>query len=206
MASNAISIQSDAGVDAALGGEAMSGFEELYLKHFRRVYSICLRMMANVAEAEDLTQEIFIQLHRKLDSFRGEAAFTTWLHRLTVNQVLMYFRRRSARRMQPTEAGEMRDAVDPVTASPKTIPIIDRIALEEAIGWLAPGYRAVFMLCDIEGYNHEEAARLLGCSIGTTKSQLHKARMRLRQLLMSGYSGGVISTRMAPDRADSKAE
>ena len=92
MASNAISFQSASGVDAALGGEAMSGFEELYLKHCRRVYSICLRMMANVAEAEDLTHEVFLQLHRKLGSFRGEAAFTTWLHRLTVNQVLMYFR------------------------------------------------------------------------------------------------------------------
>src|SRR6185503_14026971 len=113
MASNAISIQFDAGVDAALRGEGMSGFEDLYLKYRRRVYSICLRMMANVAEAEDLTQEIFIHLHRKLGSFRAEAAFTTWLHRLTVNQVLMYFRRRSARRMQPPDDGEMPDVADP---------------------------------------------------------------------------------------------
>jgi DNA-directed RNA polymerase specialized sigma24 family protein len=105
MASSAISIKSDAGVDAALGGDAMSGFEELYLKHCRRVYSICLRMMGNVAEAEDLTHEVFIRVHRKLGSFRGEAAFTTWLHPLTVNQVPMYFRRRSARRMQTTDAG-----------------------------------------------------------------------------------------------------
>jgi RNA polymerase sigma-70 factor, ECF subfamily len=185
MASNAISIQFDAGVDAALRGEGMSGFEDLYLKYRRRVYSICLRMMANVAEAEDLTQEIFIHLHRKLGSFRAEAAFTTWLHRLTVNQVLMYFRRRSARRMQPPDDGEMPDVADPATLSPKVIPIIDRLALEQAIGRLAPGYRAVFVLCDIEGHNHEEAAKLLGCSIGTSKSQLHKARMRLRQLLGS---------------------
>lgn len=185
MASNAISIQSDAGVDAALRGEAMSGFEELYLKHCRRVYSICLRMITNVAEAEDLTQEIFIQLHRKLGSFRGEAAFTTWLHRLTVNQVLMYFRRRSAQRRQLPDAGEIPDVADPATVSTRAIPIIDRIALDQAIGRLAPGYRAVFVLCDIEGHNHEEAARLLGCSIGTTKSQLHKARMRLRKFLVS---------------------
>jgi RNA polymerase sigma-70 factor (ECF subfamily) len=185
MASNAISIQFDAGVDAALRGEGMSGFEDLYLKYRRRVYSICLRMMANVAEAEDLTQEIFIHLHRKLGSFRAEAAFTTWLHRLTVNQVLMYFRRRSARRMQPPDDGEMPDVADPATLSPKVNSIIDRLALEQAIGRLAPGYRAVFVLCDIEGHNHEEAAKLLGCSIGTSKSQLHKARMRLRQLLVS---------------------
>ena len=185
MASNAISIQFDAGVDAALRGEGMSGFEDLYLKYRRRVYSICLRMMANVAEAEDLTQEIFIHLHRKLGSFRAEAAFTTWLHRLTVNQVLMYFRRRSARRMQPPDDGEMPDVADPATLSPKVNSIIDRLALEQAIGRLAPGYRAVFVLCDIEGHNHEEAAKLLGCSIGTSKSQLHKARMRLRQLLAS---------------------
>lgn len=192
MASNAISIQSDAAVAAALGGEAMSGFEDLYVEHRRRVYSICLRMMANVAEAEDLTQEIFIQLHRRLGSFRGEAAFTTWLHRLTVNQVLMYFRRRSARRRKLADAGEIRDVVDLATLSSKAVPIIDRIALREAIGRLAPGYRAVFVLCDIEGFNHEEVAKLLGCSIGTSKSQLHRARMRLRQLLVSGHSGKAI--------------
>jgi RNA polymerase sigma-70 factor (ECF subfamily) len=185
MASNAISIQFDAGVDAALRGEGMSGFEDLYLKYRRRVYAICLRMMANVAEAEDLTQEIFIHLHRKLGSFRAEAAFTTWLHRLTVNQVLMYFSRRSARRMQPPDDGEMPDVADPATLGPKVISIIDRLALEQAIGRLAPGYRAVLVLCDIEGHNHEEAAKLLGCSIGTSKSQLHRARMRLRQLLGS---------------------
>jgi RNA polymerase sigma-70 factor (ECF subfamily) len=188
MASTAISIQSEAGVGAALGGEGMSGFEELYLKHCRRVYSICLRMLANVAEAEDLTQEIFIQLHHKLGSFRGEAAFITWLHRLTVNQVLMYFRRRSTQRRQPTDTVEICEVVDSATLSPQVVPIIDRIALDEAIGQLASGYRAVFVVCDIEGYNHEEAAKLLGCSVGTTKSQLHKARMRLRQLLMSGPS------------------
>lgn len=185
MASNVISIRADAGVEAALGGEAMSGFENLYLKHRRRVYAICLRMLANVSEAEDLTQEIFIQLHRKLASFRGDSAFTTWLHRLTVNQVLMYFRRRSAQRRQPADYGEMVDAADLTTQCSKVFPIIDRIALEEAIGQLAPGYRAVFGLCDIEGYNHEEAAKLLGCSVGTTKSQLHKARVRLRKLLIS---------------------
>jgi RNA polymerase sigma-70 factor (ECF subfamily) len=184
MASNAISIQSDAGLNAALAGDAMSGFEDLYRKHYRRVYSICLRMTGNVAEAEDLTQEVFIQLHRKIGSFRGEAAFTTWLHRLTVNQVLMHFRKRSVRSELTTDDGEMPDSIDPETINPEAMPIIDRIGLESAISQLPNGYRTVFVLHDVEGYEHEEIARLLGCSAGTSKSQLHKARLKLRRLLL----------------------
>jgi RNA polymerase sigma-70 factor (ECF subfamily) len=183
MASNAISIEGDATLRAALDGEEMSGFEELYRKHYRRVYSICLRMTGNLAEAEDLTQEVFIQLYRKLDSFRGEAAFTTWLHRLTVNQVLMHFRKRSVRSEQITEDGEIPDSVDPDTVNPEAMPIVDRIALENAIAELPPGYRTVFVLHDVEGYEHEEIAKLLDCSAGTSKSQLHKARLKLRRLL-----------------------
>ncbi len=180
MASNSIPIQFDAGVNAALAGDAMSGFEYLYRKHCRRVYSICFRMMGNVAEAEDLTQEVFIHLHRKLGSFRGEATFTTWLHRLTVNQVLMHFRR-LARTIRGS--GDAENVVDPRLLDPKAIPNIDRIALEDAIAQLPPGFRAVFVLYDVEGYGHEEIAKLLNCSTGTSKSQLHRARMRLRQLL-----------------------
>ena len=183
MATNAISVKSDAGVNAALSGEQMSGFEELYRKHYRRVYSICLRMTGNVAEAEDLTQEVFIQLHRKIGSFRGEAAFTTWLHRLTVNQVLMHFRKRSVKSELTTNDGEMPDSVDPDTINPEAMPIVDRIGLETAIAQLPRGYRTVFVLHDVEGYEHEEIAHTLGVSIGTSKSQLHKARMRLRELL-----------------------
>jgi len=183
MATNAISMQSDAGVTQALAGEQMSGFDELYSKHYRRVYSICLRMTGNVAEAEDLTQEVFIQLHRKLGSFRGESAFTTWLHRLTVNQVLMHFRKRSVRSELTTDDGEMPDSVDPMTINPEAMPIVDRIGLESAIAQLPRGYRTVFVLHDVEGYEHEEIARILGCSAGTSKSQLHKARMKLRRLL-----------------------
>ena len=184
MATNAISIQSDAGLNAALAGDAMSGFEDLYRKHYRRVYSICLRMTGNVAEAEDLTQEVFIQLHRKIGSFRGEAAFTTWLHRLTVNQVLMHFRKRSVRSELTTDDGEMPDSIDPETINPEAMPIVDRIGLESAISQLPNGYRTVFVLHDVEGYEHEEIARLLGCSAGTSKSQLHKARLKLRRLLL----------------------
>ena len=184
MATNAISIKSDAGLNTALAGEAMSGFEDLYRKHYRRVYSICLRMTGNVAEAEDLTQEVFIQLHRKIGSFRGEAAFTTWLHRLTVNQVLMHFRKRSVRSELTTDDGEMPDSIDPETINPEAMPIVDRIGLESAISQLPNGYRTVFVLHDVEGYEHEEIARLLGCSAGTSKSQLHKARLKLRRLLL----------------------
>lgn len=184
MATNAISIQSDAGLSAALAGDRMSGFEDLYRKHYRRVYSICLRMTGNMAEAEDLTQEVFIQLHRKIGSFRGEAAFTTWLHRLTVNQVLMHFRKRSVRSELTTDDGEMPDSIDPDTINPEAMPIVDRIGLESAIAQLPNGYRTVFVLHDVEGYEHEEIAKLLGCSAGTSKSQLHKARLKLRRLLL----------------------
>src|SRR6185503_4499152 len=183
MATNAISVKSDAGLNAALAGDRMSGFEDLYKRFYRRVYSVCLRMTGNVAEAEDLTQEVFIQLHRKLGSFRGEAAFTTWLHRLTVNQVLMHFRKRSVKSELTTDDGEMPDSVDPDTINPEAMPIVDRIGLENAIGQLPTGYRTVFVLHDVEGYEHEEIARILGCSAGTSKSQLHKARMKLRRLL-----------------------
>jgi RNA polymerase sigma-70 factor, ECF subfamily len=161
----------------------MAAFEELYARHSRRVYSLCLRMTANTAEAEDLAQEVFIQLYRKAGSFRGESAFTTWLHRLTVNQVLMHFRRRGVRVEQVTEDGESPQQVVAGTENPSQMPVVDRIALDKAIGQLPPGYRAVFVLHDVEGHEHEEVARLLGCSVGTSKSQLHKARMKLRTLL-----------------------
>jgi RNA polymerase sigma-70 factor (ECF subfamily) len=175
-----------------------SAFEELYSRHSRRVYSLCLRMTANTAEAEDLAQEVFIQLHRKAGSFRGESAFTTWLHRLTVNQVLMHFRRRGVKMEQTTEDGESPVQVVPGTHNPSQMPVVDRIALDKAISQLPPGYRAVFVLHDVEGHEHEEVARLLGCSVGTSKSQLHKARMKLRQLLTTGKRSRRRLVRRAP--------
>ncbi|HYE14763.1 MAG TPA: RNA polymerase sigma factor [Pyrinomonadaceae bacterium] len=173
---------------AAAAGDSKA-FEELYARHSRRVYSLCLRMMANTAEAEDLTQEVFIQLHRKIGSFRGESAFTTWLHRMTVNQVLMHFRKRGVRMEQTTDDGETPVQVVSGTENPNHMPVVDRIALDKAIGKLPPGYRSVFVLHDVEGHEHEEISRILGCSVGTSKSQLHKARMKLRQLLTTGKSG-----------------
>jgi RNA polymerase sigma-70 factor (ECF subfamily) len=166
----------------AAGGD-MPAFEELYERHHRRVYSLCLRMTGNQAEAEDLAQEAFIQLYRKIGSFRGESAFTTWLHRLTVNQVLMHFRKRGVRFEQTTDDGDIPVQVVTGTENPNHMPVVDRIALDRAISQLPPGYRSVFVLHDVEGHEHEEIARLLGCSVGTSKSQLHKARMKLRGLL-----------------------
>lgn len=166
----------------------MTAFERLYERHHRRVYSLCLRMTANAAEAEDLSQEVFIQLHRKVGSFRGESQFTTWLHRLTVNQVLMHFRKRGVRLEQTTDDGETPAQVVVGTEDASRMPVVDRIALERAVSELPPGYRSVFVLHDVEGREHEEVARMLGCSVGTSKSQLHKARMKLRTLLKKRHT------------------
>lgn len=161
----------------------MQAFETIYKRHHRRVYSLCLRMVANATEAEDLTQEVFIQLFRKIGSFRGESAFTTWLHRLTVNHVLMHFRKRGVRLEKTTEEGEIGEIQDFLQAGAERPRFVDRIALDKAISELPPGYRTVFVLHDVEGFEHEEVANMLGVSVGTSKSQLHKARMRLRELL-----------------------
>jgi len=162
-------------------------FELLYGMHKRRVYSLTLRMTGNVAQAEDLTQEAFLQLYRKIGTFRGESAFSTWLHRLAVNVVLMHLRKKGLpevsleETMEPQqEDGPRRDlgSRDVVLAGS-----IDRINLERAIENLPPGYRIVFVLHDVEGYEHNEIAHMMGCSIGNSKSQLHKARMKLRDML-----------------------
>jgi RNA polymerase sigma-70 factor (ECF subfamily) len=172
----------------ASGGRAALG--ELYERHSHRVYTLCLRMTCNPAEAEDLTQEVFILLLSKVGSFRGESQFTTWLHRLTVNEVLMHFRRRSRRREQITEDFEVPLQVGQQIKISVGAQFVNRIALETAIAQLSPSRRAVVLLHDIEGYDHEEVARQLGCKAGTSKSQLHKARLRLRLLLKSGSSKG----------------
>ncbi len=174
--------------DFALAQKAATGniaaFEVIYERYHRRTYSLCLRMTNSQSEAEDLTQEVFIQLFRKIGSFRGDSAFSTWLHRLTVNQVLMHFRRRSVKNEKTSEDGEMPEQTVSGTENPNKMPVVDRIALKKAIGELPNGYRKVFILHDIEGYEHEEVARMLGISVGTSKSQLHKARLKLRGLLI----------------------
>jgi RNA polymerase sigma-70 factor (ECF subfamily) len=166
----------------AARGDA-SAFEELYRLHHRRVYTLCLRMTQNEAEAEDITQDIFIVLLHKAGDYRAEASFTTWLHRMTVNQVLMRFRRKKAKREEQAEDERDETHARRGAAGARPAQLIDRITLEDALARLPPGYRAAFVLHDIEGYEHEEVARLLGCAVGTSKSQLHKARTKLRKLL-----------------------
>lgn len=172
-------------------------FEHLYHLHKRRVYSLCLRMTGNTAEAEDLAQEAFLQLFRKISTFRGESAFSTWLHRLSVNVVLMHLRRKGLPEVsleettEPTqEDGPKRDigARDQVLVGS-----IDRVNLERAIEQLPPGYRTIFVLHDMEGYEHNEIAEMMQCSIGNSKSQLHKARMKLRDLLQIPNQGAARS-------------
>ena len=173
-------------VDRAKQGDAQA-FQVLYEKHKRRVYSLCLRMTANTAEAEDLAQEAFLQLYRKISTFRGESAFSTWLHRLAVNVVLMHLRKKSLPVVSLEETTQSPDddsprkdfGADDIALSGS----IDRLQLQRAVNDLPPGYRTIFVLHDVEGYEHNEIAVLVGCSIGNSKSQLHKARMKLRELL-----------------------
>ena len=158
-------------------------FHELYQKYHERVYSICLRMTQNASESEDLTQDVFIGLFRTIGSFRGESAFTTWLHRLTVNRVLMHFRKRKRRPDQISEEGELPAYIVAGTEDPKRMRIVERILLSEVITKLPEGYRQAIILHDIEGLEHREIAERRGSSIGTSKSQLHKGRAMLRKLI-----------------------
>lgn len=179
-----------AAADAQLIARAQRGDEEafaaLFEAHKRRVYSLCLRMTGNTAEAEDLTQEAFLQLYRKISTFRGESAFSTWLHRLAVNVVLMHLRKKGLQQISLDEPDTSQD--EPVkrdygSEDRRLTGSVDRIGLQKAIADLPPGYRAVFVLHDVEGYEHNEIAEIMNCSVGNSKSQLHKARMKLRERL-----------------------
>ncbi len=165
-----------------------AAFEFLYQLHSRRVYALCLRMVGNPSDAEDLMQEAFLQLFRKIGTFRGESAFSTWLHRMTVNVVLMRLRKKSL----PAASLEETTEPDEETGGPRKdigapdlrlSGAVDRVNLERSIEKLPPGYRTVFVLHDVQGYEHNEIAGIMGCSVGNSKSQLHKARTRLRELL-----------------------
>jgi RNA polymerase sigma-70 factor (ECF subfamily) len=158
-------------------------FERIYRRHHQQVYFLCLRMLRNASQAEDLTQEVFIQLFRKLHTFRNDSLFSTWLYRLTVNQVLMYFRKPIVKAERTTDDGEIPVRIVNGTENPSRMALIDRLELNEAIAQLAPGYRKVLILHDVEGYEHEQIGKMLGCAVGTSKSQLHKARLKLRRLL-----------------------
>jgi len=168
-------------------GGVSAAFEYLYQAHSRRVYNLCLRMIRNPAEAEDLTQQAFLQLFRKIGTFRGESGFSTWLHRVTVNVVLMHLRRSKPKerlaegleRYSPN--GE--SSSEHGSSDTSMFGAIERLNLMRAIRKLPSGYKQIFLLHDVIGYEHTEIAGLLGCSTGCSKSQLHKARKRLRLLL-----------------------
>ena len=161
-------------------------FSALFERHKRRVYSLCVLMTSDASLAEDLTQDAFIQVFRRLDTFRGDSAFSTWLYRVAVNTVLMSLRKRQPRQVSLDE---------PICADSSLLPreygredpqlegAIDRIALARAIEKLPAGCRTILVLHDVEGYGHHEIARLLRCSVGNSKSQLHKARFKLRESL-----------------------
>jgi RNA polymerase sigma-70 factor (ECF subfamily) len=182
-----------ASTDSELVARAQSGdadaFAILFHTHKPRVYSLCLRMTNNTAEAEDVTQEAFLQVFRKLSTFRGDSALSTWLHRIAVNTVLMRFRKKSFSQLSLDESCTKNADAKPVrreygTRDRRLAGSIDRIALIQAIRELPEGYRTVFLLHEVEGYEHKEIAAFLGCSTGNSKSQLHKAKMRIRELLL----------------------
>ncbi len=171
---------------AQLGDEA--AFETIYQIHSRRVYALCLRMVGDPAEAEDLTQEAFLQLFRKIHTFRGESAFSSWLHRLTANIVLMRFRKKRVAAVsldELTRSDEERERPIIEFGAPdlRLVGVFDRVNLQTAIEQLPEGYKSMFVLHDVHGFEHNEIATMLGCSVGNSKSQLHKARKRLRELL-----------------------
>ncbi len=166
----------------------VAAFEQLYRRYSGRVYSLCLRIVKNDSEAEDLTQEAFLLLFRKIHTFRGEARFSTWLHRLTVNLVLMGLRKKRYPEvsldatLEPGEE-ESRPLIELGGPDLRLSGVVDRMNLSKAIEQLPDGYKEMFILHDVEGYEHHEIAEILGCSGGNSKSQLYKARLRLRELL-----------------------
>ena len=166
----------------AAEGDA-AAFEEIHRRYRRAVYALALRMTRNAADAEDLTQESFLSVLRNVGGFRGEAAFSSWLYRLAVNAVRMHFRRRRSRPEDLTGDGEVGGRDPGAARRPGHPPVLDRIDIGRAVGALPPGYRAAFVLHDVAGYEHAEIARMRGCTAGNSKSQLHNARARLRELL-----------------------
>jgi len=169
--------------DLDLAGRIKSGdaaaFEALYRQHASRLYNLASRMSGGPADAEDLLQDIFLLAYRKVGSYRGESSLGTWLYRLAMNHCLDVLRNRQTRMGQVTDSMDEPDAV-PVAAPTPALSGVSRIDLERAIEALPPACRAAFLLHDVEGFGHQEVAEILGVSEGTSKSQVHKARLRIR--------------------------
>lgn len=173
-------------VQMAKNGDEQA-FATLFQLHRKRVYAVCLQMTKDVADAEDLTQEAFLQVFRSVHSFRGDSAFSTWLYRVAVNTVLMKLRRRKSPPMlsldEPVSPESPSLKRDVGQSDPRLSGTVDRIALRRAMEELPDGCRQIFDLHEVEGYQHHEIAEMLDCSVGNSKSQLHKAKTKLRDLL-----------------------
>ncbi|MBP6716675.1 MAG: RNA polymerase sigma factor [Acidobacteria bacterium] len=176
--------------DRCRSGES-AAFEELYRAHSPRLFGLACRMVGR-SHAEDLLQDIFLTAHRKLDRYRGESSLGTWLFRMATNVCIDHLRSRSNKNALLTS--EFDEAVSPdelaAGSAGPVVGVVDRLDLERALADLPPGCRAVFVLHDVEGFEHREIAGLLGVAEGTSKSQLHKARMRLRRTLAAPGSRG----------------
>jgi RNA polymerase sigma-70 factor (ECF subfamily) len=177
----------------AQDGDA-AAFEFLYRSYSKRVYSLCLRMLKNTSDAEDLTQQVFLRLFRKIGTFRADSRFSTWLHRVAINAVLMHLRRKRPAEMHPASANQAATNLEAPhefgSSDNSMLGAIERFNLMRAISKLPAGYKKLFLLHDVIGYEHSEIAGLLGCSIGCSKSQVHKARKRLRRLLQGEQRRG----------------
>jgi len=176
------------GLPISIPSRSAINFEHAYRMYNKRVYAKCLNMVGNEADAEDLTQEVFLQVFRKMDSFRGESAFTTWLYRVAVNVVLVRLRKKSLSTSSLEEISELNEGVSSlqhVLGAPDEMltTAIDRLNLERVFSRMPAGYKQVFVMRHVEGYEHSEIARILGISVGTSKSQLYKARFWLQRLL-----------------------
>lgn len=195
----------------AMQGDSES-FGELYRRHSRRVFYLCYRMVNDTELAEDLTQETFVHAFRRLSTFRQESRFTTWMHRIAVNTVLMFIRKRnSSVRECPLDPSWGNEEEAPFEgqiygkADDTLSMTTDRVALQRAIEDLPPGYRIMLILHDIHGYEHQEIAEIFGCTTGNTKSQLHKARLRLRAVIDRHRKEVVSTGRKSPQRVTSAA-
>jgi RNA polymerase sigma-70 factor, ECF subfamily len=176
-------------IQMAQQGDAQA-FEYIYKLHCKRVYALCLRMVRDTSEAEDLTQDVFMQLFRKIHMFRGESAFSTWLHRVTANVVLMQVRRKkpvgtSLDDFLTTDEDNSVNRHEFGVRDLRLTGMFDRVNLQMAINQLPKSYKTTFILHDVQGYEHKKIAKILGCSVGTSKSQLHRARKRLCTILQS---------------------
>ncbi|MEM8931643.1 MAG: RNA polymerase sigma factor [Acidobacteriota bacterium] len=165
-------------VERARRGD-VEAFEQLYRRHVGRIHATCRRLCGDVSEAEEMTQEAFVRAWQKLDTFRGQSLFSSWLHRLSVNVVLGHWRSAKRYRQRVVAIDDVGSAPEPEVEVPEGL----AIDLERAIATLPPGARTVFVLHDIEGWRHRDIAEQVGLAVGTSKTQLHRARRLLRRVL-----------------------